>query len=411
MINMADFNEKMCVQSEAGASTQSLREKVCPHSEFCGGCIYQGVPYETQLAEKEMQVHTLLETKKAGAEFIDKIEGCPSMYAYRNKMEYTFGDFVKDGETTLGIHRRKNFMSIVTVDECQIVHPDFNVILRAVLDFVNEKEYPFYHKKTHRGKMRNLIIRKGVRTQELLINIVTTSEEGFDEAVFVEMLLALKLENHIVGILRTINDNIADAVNCEELRTLWGRDYYMEKVLGLDFKVSAFSFFQTNVEAVERLYTEALALVDSFEGKSVFDLYCGTGTISQVLALKAKKVLGIELVPEAVEAAKENAKLNGLENCSFIAGDVFEVLKTVEEKPDVIVVDPPRVGIQSKALDKIIAYGVPEIVYISCNPKTMADNLKYAEYYGYKCKYLKPFDNFPMTKHTECICLLKKGQK
>ena len=394
MISMADF-----------------RRELCPHSEFCGGCIYQGVSYEEQLAEKERQVHELLSTKKVSPERIDAIEGCPGQYSYRNKMEYTFGDFVKDGETTLGMHRKKNFMSIVTVDKCQLVDENFNLILRAVLDFVNEKEYPFYHKKTHRGMMRNLIIRKGVRTKELLVNIVTTSKDGFDEAAFAEMLLGLKLENSIVGILRTINDNIADAVNCEELKLLWGREYYMEKILGLDFKVSAFSFFQTNVEAVERLYTEALALVYSFEGKSVFDLYCGTGTISQVLALKAKSVLGIELVEEAVEAARENAKLNGLENCSFIAGDVFEVLKTVEEKPDVIVVDPPRVGIQPKALDKIIEYGVSEIVYISCNPKTMADNLKYAEYYGYECKYLKPFDNFPMTKHIESIALLSRREK
>ncbi|MGN0715021.1 MAG: class I SAM-dependent RNA methyltransferase, partial [Anaerovoracaceae bacterium] len=182
------------------------------------------------------------------------------------------------------------------------------------------------------------------------------------------------------------------------------------KILGLTFRVSAFSFFQTNVEAVERLYSEALALVDSFEGKNAFDLYCGTGTISQVLALRAAKVLGIELVEEAVEAAKENAAANGLTNCRFLAGDVFEMLRTVSEKPDVIVVDPPRVGIQPKALDQIISYGVPEIVYISCNPKTLVENLKYMEYYGYHCKYLKPFDNFPMTKHTECIALLKREE-
>ena len=384
---------------------------VCPHSEYCGGCIYQGVPYEQQLAEKEKQVRELLEKKSVRPDRIDAIEGCPSRYGYRNKMEYTFGDFVKDGEISLGMHRKKNFMSIVTVDCCQLVDPDFNLILRAILDFVKERDYPFYHKKTHKGMMRNLIIRKGVRTKELLINIVTSSEPGFDEEAFVQMLLEQKLNNRIIGILRTVNDNLADAVNCDELRTLWGRDYYTEKILGLDFKVSAFSFFQTNVEAVERLYTEALALVDSFEGKTVFDLYCGTGTISQVLALKAKKVLGIELVSEAVDAARENAKANGLANCSFIAGDVFEVLKNVEEKPDVIVVDPPRVGIQPKALDKIIAYDVPEIVYISCNPKTMADNLKYAEHYGYDCIYLKPFDNFPMTKHIESIALLKKRRK
>lgn len=396
MINMGDF--------------KAMRP-VCPHSEYCGGCIYQGVPYEQQLAEKEKQVRELLEKKSVRPDRIDAIEGCPSRYGYRNKMEYTFGDFVKDGEISLGMHRKKNFMSIVTVDCCQLVDPDFNLILRAILDFVKERDYPFYHKKTHKGMMRNLIIRKGVRTKELLINIVTSSEPGFDEEAFVQMLLEQKLNNRIIGILRTVNDNLADAVNCDELRTLWGRDYYTEKILGLDFKISAFSFFQTNVEAVERLYTEALALVDSFEGKTVFDLYCGTGTISQVLALKAKKVLGIELVSEAVDAAHENAKANELANCSFIAGDVFEVLKNVEEKPDVIVVDPPRVGIQPKALDKIIAYDVPEIVYISCNPKTMADNLKYAEHYGYDCIYLKPFDNFPMTKHIESIALLKKRRK
>ena len=340
MINMADFKE------------------LCPHREFCGGCIYQDVPYENQLAEKEREVRRLLEAKGVTPEKIDKIEGCPSAYCYRNKMEYTFGDFVKDGEMTLGMHRKKNFMSIVTVDSCQLVDPDFNIILKAVLDFSVEKGYTFYHKRSHRGLLRNLIIRKGIRTGELLVNIVTTSEEGFDEAGFTEMLLSLTLTNTIVGVLRTYCDSLADAVVPDSLKTLYGRDYYMEKLLGLDFKVSAFSFFQTNVEAAERLYTEALALVDSFEGKKAFDLYCGTGTISQVLALKAKEVLGIELVEEAVEAATENAALNGLDNCRFIAGDVFKVLNEVSDKPDVIVVDPPRVGIQPKALDKIISYGV-----------------------------------------------------
>lgn len=390
MINMADFKE------------------LCPHREFCGGCIHQGTAYSEQLKEKEKEVLRLLQDKGVTPEKIDSIEGCPSAFCYRNKMEYTFGDFVKDGEMTLGMHRKKNFMSIVTVDNCQLVDPDFNVILKSVLAFAVEQGYTFYHKRSHSGLLRNLIIRKGVRTGELLVNIVTTSEEGFDEAGFTEMILSLTLANKIVGVLRTYCDSLADAVVPDSLKTLYGRDYYMEKLLGLDFKVSAFSFFQTNVEAAERLYTEALALVDSFEGKKAFDLYCGTGTISQVLALKAKEVLGIELVEEAVDAATENAALNGLDNCRFIAGDVFKVLNEVSDKPDVIVVDPPRVGIQPKALDKIISYGVKEIVYISCNPKTMAENLRYLEYYGYKCRYLKPFDNFPMTKHTECIALLEK---
>lgn len=400
---MEDFKN---INAEANENA-GMRE-VCPHSEFCGGCIHQGKTYAQQLSEKESEVLRLLEDKGVKPEKIDAIEGCPSQYEYRNKMEYTFGDFVKDGEMTLGMHRKRNFMSIVTVDQCQLVDPDFNTILDAVLQFAIQRGYKAYHKRSHRGLMRNLIIRKGVRTGQLLVNIVTSSEEGFDEEAFVEMLQGLSLQNTIVGVLRTFNDSLADAVICDSLKVLWGRDYYEEKILGLHFRVSAFSFFQTNVEAIERLYTEALALVESFDGKSVFDLYCGTGTITQILALRAKEVLGIELVSEAVDAARANAEENGLTNCKFLAGDVFEALQNVSEKPDVIVVDPPRVGIQPKALDKIIAYGVKEIVYISCNPKTLVENLKYMDYYGYKCKYLKPFDNFPMTKHTECICLLSR---
>lgn len=381
---------------------------VCKHDAFCGGCIYQGTTYQEQLKTKENQVLNLLEEKGISPEKIDRIEGAPHQYRYRNKMEYTFGDMVKDGPMTLGMHKKGNFMSIITVDECQLVDEDFNRILSYTLAFAEDRGYKFYHKKTHKGLLRNLIIRKGVITGQLLVNIVTSSQEHFDEDGFVKGLLALQLDNEIAGVLRTLNDNLADAVVCDSIKLLWGQDYYTEKLLGLSFKVSAFSFFQTNVEAVERLYSEALALIDRLEGKTVFDLYCGTGTISQIMALKAKNVIGIELVEEAVAAAKENARLNGLDNCHFIAGDVFKVLSDMEEKPDVIVVDPPRAGIQSKALDKILDYGVSQIVYISCNPKTMADNIKYMEYYGYRCVYLKPFDNFPFTKHVETVCLLTR---
>lgn len=381
---------------------------ICKHDEYCGGCIYQGVPYEEQLKIKEKQVIQLLKDKDAQVLKMDGIEGCPGAYRYRNKMEYTFGDLVKDGPMTLGMHKKGNYMSIITVDECQLVDQDFNRILSYTLNFAEKREYKFYHKKSHRGLLRNLIVRKGVRTGQLLVNIVTSSQEDFDEDGFVSGLLALELDNEVVGVLRTFNDRLADAVVCDSLKTLWGRDYYMENLLGLSFKVSAFSFFQTNIEAVERLYAEALNLAGCLTGKNVFDLYCGTGTISQIMALKAKSVLGIELVPEAVAAATENARLNGLDNCRFIAGDVFEVLKTVEEKPDVIVVDPPRVGIQTKALGKILEYGVEQIVYVSCNPKTLADNIKFMEGYGYQCQYLKPYDNFPFTKHVETVCLLTR---
>ena len=381
---------------------------ICKHKELCGGCIHQGKPYEQQLEEKGNDVSMLISKKEIKVGEYLGIQRSPAQYRYRNKMEYTFGDTVKDGPLCLGMHRKKHFMSIVTVDECQLVPEDFNRILSAVLEFCQEKGYSFYHKKSHEGLLRHLIIRYGVRTGELLVNIVTSSQGEFDDKGFTEMITALELDNRVVGVLRTVNDRLADAVYCEELKVLWGRDYYMEKIMGLDFKVSAFSFFQTNVEAAERLYTEAIDLIDDFEDKNVFDLYCGTGTITQALALKAKTVTGVELVSEAVEAAKENAKLNGLDNCSFIAGDVFEVLEKLDQKPDVIVVDPPRVGIQPKALDKILGYGVKQIVYISCNPKSLTDNLMYIQGNGYEVKKIKAFDNFPMTKHVETVVLLSQ---
>ena len=381
---------------------------ICKHKELCGGCIHQGKPYEQQLEEKGNDVSMLISKKEIKVGEYLGIQGSPAQYRYRNKMEYTFGDTVKDGPLCLGMHRKKHFMSIVTVDECQLVPEDFNRILSAVLGFCQEKGYSFYHKKSHKGLLRHLIIRYGVRTGELLVNIVTSSQGEFDDKGFTEMITALELDNRVVGVLRTVNDRLADAVYCEELKVLWGRDYYMEKIMGLDFKVSAFSFFQTNVEAAERLYTEAIDLIDDFEDKNVFDLYCGTGTITQALALKAKTVTGVELVSEAVEAAKENARLNGLDNCSFIAGDVFEVLEKLDQKPDVIVVDPPRVGIQPKALDKILGYGVKQIVYISCNPKSLTDNLMYIQGNGYEVKKIKAFDNFPMTKHIETCVLLQR---
>lgn len=384
-----------------------IRE-VCRDKDICGGCVYQGVPYEEQLSNKFGEVKGLLDKKDIRYGELLPIEGAPSRYGYRNKMEYTFGDMEKNGPMTLGMHKKKHFMSIVTVDQCQLVHEDFNVILRGVLEFTSSRGYTHYHKKAHKGLMRHLIVRRGIRTGELLVNVVTSSEDGFDENAFVEMIRALPLENQVVGILRTINDRLADAVYCDELRVLWGRDYYNEEILGLKFKVSAFSFFQTNVDAVERLYSYAVSLIDDFENKEVFDLYCGTGTITQVLARKAKEVIGIELVEEAVEAAKANAALNGLDNCRFLAGDVFEVLDSLPDKPEVIVVDPPRVGISSNALEKIIGYGVKQIVYISCNPKSLADNLYYMQYYGYEIKSVKPFDNFPGTKHVEVIALLQR---
>jgi len=382
--------------------------EICKHAELCGGCVYQGSEYAQQVESKGAEILRILNEKGVNAENYLGIEGSPMQCAYRNKMEYTFGNVVKDGEMTLGMHQRGRFMSVITVDECQLVSEDFNEILKTTLSFFTERGMTFFHKKSHEGLLRNLIIRKGERTNELLINLVTTSQSGFDRDDYVAALLGLNLENTIVGVLNTINDNIADAVKCDRLDVLYGRDYYYEEILDLKFKVSAFSFFQTNIAAVERLYSEALALIDNVEGKTVFDLYCGTGTITQALATRARNVFGVEIVEEAVAAARENALMNGLENTEFIAGDVMSVLDELNEKPDVIVIDPPRIGIHYKALPKITSYGVNQILYISCNPKTMADNLKFMENNGYIVKNIKGYDNFPFTKHTEAVALLEK---
>lgn len=386
----------------------------CKDRDLCGGCSYQGVPYAEQLKNKFGEVKGLLEAKGISADVLLPIEPAPAVYGYRNKMEYTFGDMEKDGPTTLGMHRRRHFMSIVTVDECQLVPGDFNLVLKATLAFAHERGYTHYHKKRHRGLLRNLVIRRGVRTEELLINIVTTSEgeDGsgvpFDEEGFVRMIRALPLRNRVAGILRIINDRLADAVYCDELRVLDGRDYYREEICGLRFRVGPFSFFQTNVEAAERLYEYAVGLIDGFGNRKVFDLYCGTGTISQVLARKASEVVGIELVGEAVEGARAAAAENGLDNCRFYAGDVFEVMESLPDKPEVIVVDPPRMGMKPDALDRIIGYGADQMVYVSCNPKTLAENLYYLQVNGYSIRSVKPFDNFPWTKHVECVVLLSR---
>ena len=385
--------------------------EICSLNGQCGGCLYQGVPYEEQVLLKGEEVRKHIEEKKMKTGRYTGIEGSPAIYRYRNKMEYTFGNLEKGGEMTLGMHRRGQYMTILNVDDCQLVHEDFNIIVRAVLDFCRGREYRYYHKKKHDGLMRNLIIRRSERYEELLVNIVTTSETEFDEEGFQKMILDLPLENSIAGILHTINDNRSDRVTNESCRILYGRDYYREQIMGLEFYVSAFSFFQTNVAAVERLYTEALAMVDDIEGKTVFDLYCGTGTITQALALKAKKAVGVEIVEDAVEAARANAELNGLDNCEFIAGDVLEVLDTLGDKPDVIVVDPPRAGINYKALPKILKYGVDQILYISCNPKTLVDNLRFMEEHGYAAGEIKAYDNFPFTEHVEMVCLMSRVEK
>ena len=344
-----------------------------------------------------------------GYEYVfEGIKESPNRYDYRNKMEFSFGDEVKDGPLALGMHKRGSFYDIVTVDGCRLTDGDFRKILRTTLDYFTELGTPFYRKLQHTGYLRHLLVRKAARTGQILVSLVTTSQMDVDLEGWKETLLKLPLEGSFAGILHTINDSLADVVQSDRTEVLYGEEYFYEELLGLRFRISTFSFFQTNSLGAEVLYDTARSYVGDTKDQVIFDLYSGTGTIAQMLAPVAKKVIGVEIVEEAVKAAGENAKLNGLTNCEFIAGDVLKMLDTISDRPDFIVLDPPRDGIHPKALKKIIDYGVDRMIYISCKPTSLARDLEMLQGYGYRVERACCVDMFPWSANVETVCLLSK---
>ncbi len=445
-------------------SELEIEEPQCVHAGVCGGCNYQSLPYEEQLAMKAAQVKKLIDGVIAednrDYEFLG-IKPSPLQHEYRNKMEFSFGDAYKDGPLALGMHKRGSFYDIVDVPECRIVDEDFRTVLAATLSFFRERKIPYYHKMRHTGYLRHLLVRKAARTGEILVDLVTTTQalllsdktcesacscaneacgcmplaesvpcdgdwerellEGWKEA-----LLAEHYKGKLTGILHTRNDSVADTIANEGTEVLFGQDFFYEELLGLRFQITPFSFFQTNSLGAEVLYETAREFIgkslrsDSDQdgehagnpaGSVVFDLYSGTGTIAQMLASAAGKVIGVEIVEEAVLAARENAKLNGLHNCEFVAGDVLKVIDAIPERPDYIVLDPPRDGIHPKALEKIIRYGVPQMVYISCKPTSLARDLEVLQARGYRVEKVCCVDLFPGTVHVECVVLMSRLEK
>lgn len=403
--------------------------RTCSLFGLCGGCTYLSLPYEEQLKVKEEQVKRLLDSvlnKQEEAWAFEGIKGSPKAYEYRNKMEFSFGDEYKDGPLALGMHKRGSFYDIVTVADCEIVDADYRLILQTVRDYFAREKVSFFHRMSHEGYLRHLLVRKASRTGEILVALVTTSQDPWQGETAVEgsldvdalitgfkdLLLSLeqdkKLAGKFAGILHITNDSIADVVQSDRTELLYGQEYFYEELLGLKFKISTFSFFQTNSYSAEVLYQTARDYVGDLGGsdKTVFDLYSGTGTIAQLMAPAAGKVIGVEIVEEAVEAAKKNAAANGLDNCEFIAGDVLKVLDEVEEKPDMIILDPPRDGIHPKALPKIIAYGVDHIVYISCKPTSLVRDLEVFLENGYRVDKAVAVDQFPWTANVETVVLL-----
>ncbi|MEE8886478.1 MAG: 23S rRNA (uracil(1939)-C(5))-methyltransferase RlmD [Eubacteriales bacterium] len=422
----------------------------CSIFPACGGCLYRTMSYSDELSMKEKQIRTLMEkTMTAGGQDdcpFEGITGSPVADAYRNKMEFAFGDAEKGGPLTLGLHKKNSRYDILTASDCRIVHEDFNRISSCVLQFYREKNWTYMNKISHLGYLRHLLIRRAYMTGEILVDLVTTSQfpgEGSSDQTISQLsaedipvhndiadkeesqntadtdeaqalkeladrILKLPLEGRITGILHTVNDSVADVIRNDRTDVLWGRDFFYEELLGLKFRITPFSFFQTNSAGAEILYRTARDFLGDVHGRTVFDLYSGTGTIAQMMAPVCDQVVGVEIVPEAVEAARENAVLNGLSNCRFIAGDVLKVLDELEEKPDTIILDPPRDGVHPKALPKILAYGVDRIVYISCKATSLARDLPIMMQHGYRVERIRCVDMFPRTQHVETVVLMSR---
>ena len=377
----------------------------CASYKECGGCLYQTLTYENEDKIKKGMLQKLYKSVFSG-----DIVFHPSLEVegYRNKMEYTFSDNGDEARTlSLGLHKKKRFYEVAPTDDCNIVDADFTKIRVAALNYFKEKGLKYYHKKLHEGVLRHLVIRKAFFTKEILINLVTTSDYNIEED-FINMLLDLNLDGEIKSIYHTKNDSLSDVVQADELILVYGKEDIDEKLLGLKFKIGPFSFFQTNSRAAERMYGRIQELLDEEKLDVLFDLYSGTGTIAQILAKKAKKVYSIEIVEEASKKARLTCELNEIDNVEVINGDVLKVIDEVDERPDAIVIDPPREGVHPKALKKLIDYKAEKIIYVSCNPKTHENDLKEFIEAGYKIKLVEIFDNFPKTSHVETVALLYK---
>ncbi|MBO7700092.1 MAG: 23S rRNA (uracil(1939)-C(5))-methyltransferase RlmD [Eubacteriaceae bacterium] len=385
-------------------------EGICADFGRCGGCSAGGITYEKQLELKEAYVRGLFDKAAIPYDEFEPIVASPVTQGYRNKMEFSFGDEVKGGPLTLGMHEKGRHYSIVSVRHCSISPADFNMINAAVEEYFRKQGTPFYRQMDRTGVLRHLVLRHSVQDNAIMVNLVTTSREDIDREGFVSMLLSLKLEGTITGILHTCNDAFADAVISQKTELWYGEDYLTERICGLDFRLSPFSFFQTNSRGAEKLYEKVREYCGDCSERTIFDLYCGTGTIAQIVSRGAKAVYGIELVEEAVEAARINAALNGIDNCSFIAGDVLSKVDELSGKADIIILDPPRAGINPKAAPKIIAFAPECFIYVSCKAQSLINDLPAFLEAGYRVKKVCPVDMFPHTEHVETVVLLSRKQ-
>ncbi len=394
-------------------------DPMCEHFPDCGGCAYQTVPYEKQLEIKKRQIEELIGEAYPEEFTLENIYASPRPVEYRNKMEFSFGDAVKDGPLTLGLHKRASTYDVLSVTGCVLVDSDVRKVLKTVLDFYAGRDIPYYKKMAHEGILRHLLVRKSTFTGQMLVALVSASgERSYEELAaylkleeLTQVLTSQKYDGELTGFLHILNNSPADVVVSEKTTLLYGRDYIEEKLLGLTFKITPFSFFQTNAAGAEVLYCVVRDFLGGERKHIVYDLYSGTGTIAQIVSAVCEKCIGVEIVEEAVIAARENAARNAIDNCVFIAGDVLKVIDTMPERPDVLILDPPRDGIHPKALPKLIDYGAQKVIYISCKPSSFARDLPSFYAAGYRISRIACVDMFPQTPGVECCCLLTKCYK
>ena len=393
------------IVTELVHSSDSRVAAPCRHFGVCGGCRFQDLAYSVQLAEKERQVRdALVRIGRFAEPPLDPIVPAASQFAYRNKLEYSFTSG-EDG-VDLGFHRAGRWDEVIGIEECLLTTDVGNAIRLAVRGWAREEQLEAYDQENGSGYLRHLVVREGRNTGQALVVLVTAPGERFEAGYLVDVLRRFP---EVRSIHWAINDTPAEQTNLPT-KLLWGEDAIEEEILGLRFRVRPSAFLQTNTEMAERLYELAREYAGLSGEENVFDLYCGTGTIGLALAESAGSVWGVEISEEAVACAIENAVLNGIDNARFFAGNVGQSIEELREEagsPDVVIVDPPRAGLAGKALRRTGALGASRIVYVSCNPTTLASDLQVLrDEYSYVLERCRPVDMFPHTPHVESVSLL-----
>jgi len=390
--------------------SEIFQEPKCRHFDICGGCSFQNLDYEHQLTAKQEAVSQhLRRIGKVDNPLVEKVIAADNQFFYRNKMEFSFKPDDQD-HIKLGLHHRGDWNNVFNVDECLLQSKLSNLIVRQIRDFFKEKNIPAYHLSEHHGYLRFLTIRESKMTGEVMLILVTNKGEFEYKDAFISMVT--NDFPQVVSIAHVINHTKANVATGKFSGFIWGKKSILEKICGKQFIIGPTTFFQTNSRQTEKLYEKISDLAEFQSGENVLDLYTGCGTIAIHIADKVKEVLGVELNPDAVRTAWENAELNAVENCQFVEGDTLKVLNEIlEDRPDhfdTVILDPPRAGIGKKVIKRLKRLLPRKIIYVSCNPATLAADLKELMDADYHLDPVVPVDMFPHTFHIETICRLTK---